>query len=159
MRMQKGICRILLEQLRLKNKNKNKGKEPCFARRACIQKELKARRKKSGNAKREAGPHFVARMWVPSLKIRIPKHCPWEVKISRHLFWSTGQWSVLQNKCLDIFSLRDFCSKYFTRQNNSKNLVNTNTPSVRWPSRGLHGYIKLWSYSWAFSPQSQILCT
>ena len=25
------------------------------------------------------------------------------VKISRHLFWSTGQWSVLQNKCLDIF--------------------------------------------------------
>ena len=28
-------------------------------------------------------------------------------KISRHLFWSTGQWSVLQNKCLDIFTSQE----------------------------------------------------
>ena len=49
------------------------------------------------------------------------------VKISRHLFWSTGQWSVLQNKLLDIFSPRYFDNRKFTHQNNGKKIVHKKT--------------------------------
>ena len=54
---------------------------------------------------------FHVNSWTPTFKRRAvslaPRNSigkiPWW-KISRHLFWSTDHWPVLQNKCLDIFT-------------------------------------------------------